>query len=331
MCIRDRHYWNVVSGHKRWQRGIRMGYGRQERDQQQAPIRRSELTSPGHSLKMMTKAASLDSDEVIFDLEDACAVSQKVAARQSVIAALTTLEFGGKQRAFRPNGLHTPFCYRDIVEVVEAAGGFLDSIVIPKIDTPADVLFVDRLLTQIELNVGLPVGRIAIEALIESAQGVLHAEQIASATPRIASLIFGLVDFAGDIGAKETGAEQFFFYHYAKAKVITAARAAGIACLDGVTLAIRDLDACQRDATMAARMGFDGKWAIHPTQVPVINAAFTPTGEEIIRAQRILAAYTQADVEQGVGALVLDDEMIDAATLRVERQKLAIARRAGML
>ena len=303
----------------------------QDGDEQQAPIRRSELTSPGYSLKMMTKAVSLDADEVIFDLEDACAVSQKVAARQTVIEALTTLEFGGKLRAFRPNGLHTPFCYRDIVEVVEAAGAFLDSVVIPKINAPADVLFVDRLLTQIEMNMGLPVGRISIEALIESAQGVLHAEQIANATPRLASLIFGLVDFAGDIGAKETGAEQFFYYHYAKAKVITAARAAGIACLDGVTLAIRDLDACQRDASSAAHMGFDGKWAIHPSQVPVINAAFTPTNEEIARAQRILAAYAQADVEQGIGALVIDDEMIDAASLRVERQKLAIAHRAGLI
>ncbi|MEO7000389.1 MAG: aldolase/citrate lyase family protein, partial [Ktedonobacterales bacterium] len=158
-----------------------------------------------------------------------------------------------------------------------------------------------------------------------------HAEQIASATPRLASLIFGLVDFAGDIGAQETGAEQFFYYHYAKAKVITAARAAGIACLDGVTLAIRDLDACQRDATMAARMGFDGKWAIHPSQVGVINAAFTPTREEIARAQRILSAYAQADTGKGVGALVIDDEMVDAASLRVEQQKLTIARRAGLL
>ncbi|MEO7001576.1 MAG: aldolase/citrate lyase family protein, partial [Ktedonobacterales bacterium] len=132
----------------------------------ESPIRRSELTCPGHSLKMMTKAASLDADEVIFDLEDACAISQKVAARQTVIAALTSLAFGDKLRAFRPNGLHTPFCYRDIIDVVEAAGQVLDSIVIPKVNTPADVLFVDRLLTQIEMNVGLPVGRITIEALI---------------------------------------------------------------------------------------------------------------------------------------------------------------------
>ena len=298
------------------------------------PIRRSELTCPGHSLAMMAKAVATQADLVMFDLEDACALSQKVAARQTVIQALTTLDRAAappKLYAFRPNGLHTQFFYRDLIDVVEAAGQRLDSVIIPKVNGPEDAIFVDRLLTQIEMNMGLPVGRIVIEALIESAEAVLHAEQIAKATPRMASLIFGLVDFAGDIGAKELGAEQFFYYNYAKAKVIVAARAAHIACLDGVTLAVRDLAACERDATMAARMGFDGKWAIHPAQVPVINAAFTPTADEIARAQRIIGAYAEADTGQGLGALVIDDEMIDAASLTVERQRLAIARRARLI
>ncbi|WIG61930.1 MAG: hypothetical protein OJF49_004679 [Ktedonobacterales bacterium] len=293
-------------------------------------IRRSELTCPGHSLKMMTKAAGMPADQVIFDLEDACALSQKVAARATVIEALRTLDFGGKIRAFRPNGLHTKFFYRDLIDIVEAAGHYLDCVVIPKVNAPEDVLFVGRLLTQVEENMGLPVGRIRIEALIESADAVLHAEHIAKATPRLSGLIFGLVDFAGDIGAKELGAEQFFYYNYAKAKTLTAARAAGITCVDGVTLAIRDLEACRRDAAMAARMGFDGKWAIHPAQVEIINTAFTPTADEIAQAQRIVAAYEQADVEHGLGAIVLDDQMIDAAQLRVERKRLAIARKVGL-
>jgi citrate lyase subunit beta/citryl-CoA lyase len=293
-------------------------------------VRRSELTCPGHSMKMMAKAAGSNADQVMFDLEDACAVSQKEGARRTVIEALTTLDFGGKIRTFRPNNIRTRFFYRDLIEVVEAAGSYLDGVVIPKVNGPEDVLFVDRLLAQIEENMGLEIGRITIEALIESADAVLHAEQIAKATPRMSGLVFGLVDFAGDIGAKELGAEQFFYYNYAKAKTITAARAAGISCVDGVTLAIRDLDACRRDAEMAARMGFDGKWAVYPPQIDVINAAFTPTPEEIARAQRVLAAYAQADVQQGVGAIVVDDEMVDAATLRVEAKKLAIARKAGL-
>lgn len=294
-------------------------------------VRRSELTCPGHSLKMMAKAAATAADQVMFDLEDAVAVSQKVAARRTVVEALSTLDFGGKLRTFRPNNVRTKYFYRDLIDVVEAAGAFLDGVVIPKVNGPEDVLFVDRLLAQIEENVGLPFGGIRIEALIESAEGVLHAEQIARATPRMGGLVFGMVDFAGDIGARELGAEQFFYYNYAKAKTITAARAAGITVVDGVTLAIHDLEACRRDATMAARMGFDGKWAIHPSQVPVINEAFTPTPEEIARARRIVDAYSQADAEQGRGAIVIGDEMIDAAQLRVEWKTLAIARKAGLL
>ncbi|HEX9037604.1 MAG TPA: CoA ester lyase [Ktedonobacterales bacterium] len=294
-------------------------------------IRRSELTCPGHSLRMMTKAAASDADQVIFDLEDACAVSQKEGARKTVVEALTSLDFGARIRAFRPNGPDTRFFYRDIIEVIEVAGQSVDCIVVPKVNGPEDVIFADRLLTQIEQCMGFQVGRIMLEALIETAEAVLHAEAIARSSPRLSGLIFGLVDFAGDIGAKELGAEQFFYYNYAKAKVITAARATGITAMDGVTLAIKDLDACKRDAEMAARMGFDGKWAVYPPQVAVINQAFTPTADEITRAQRILDTYASADTEQGVGAIVIDDEMIDAATLRMEEKRLAIARRAGLL
>ena len=294
-------------------------------------VRRSELTCPGHSLAMMTKAAASSADQVMFDLEDACAVSQKVAARATVIQALTTLDFGGKIRTFRPNDISTRYCYRDLIEIVEAAGAQIDGVIIPKVNDAADVLFVDTLLTQIERNVGLEPGRIGIEALIESAEGVLHAEQIARATPRMSGLVFGLVDYAADVGGKELGAEQFFYYNYAKAKVIAAARAAGLTCVDGVTLAIRDLDACARDARMAARMGFDGKWAVHPTQLDPIHEAFTPSAEEIARARRILDAYASADTEQGLGAIVLDDQMVDAANIRVAEKTLAIARRAGLV
>jgi citrate lyase subunit beta/citryl-CoA lyase len=294
-------------------------------------VRRTELVCPGHSLKMMAKAAASNADQVIFDLEDGCAVSQKVAARATVAEVLNRLDFGGKIRTFRPNNIGSKFFYRDLIEVVEAAGANLDGVVIPKVTGPEDVLFVDRFLTQIELNLGFAPGRIKIEALIESAEAVLHAEQIAKATPRMSGLIFGTVDYAGDIGAQETGAEQFYYFNYAKAKTVTAARAAGITCLDGVTLAIRDLEACRRDSGMAARMGFDGKWAIYPPQVDVINAVFTPTADEIAKAQRILDAYERADVDQGVGAIVVDDEMVDAATLRIEWKKLAIARKAGLV
>lgn len=294
-------------------------------------VRRSELTVPGHSMKMMTKAAATSADQVMFDLEDACAVSEKVAARQTVIEALNTLDFGHKIRAFRPNNIRTRFFYRDLIEVVEAAGRNLDVVVVPKCYGPEDVLFVDRFLSQIEENMGFEIGRIKLEVLIESADAVLHAEQIAKCTPRMVGLVFGIVDFAGDIGAMELGAEQFFYYNYAKAKCITAARAAGITVVDGVTLAIRDTEACRRDSQMAARMGFDGKWAIHPSQIEIINEVFTPDAEAVKKAQHIIDAYQEADVHGGLGAIVIDDQMIDAAVLRVEWKKLAIARKAGLI
>jgi citrate lyase subunit beta/citryl-CoA lyase len=294
-------------------------------------VRRSELACPAHSLQMMAKAAASDADEVIFDLEDGCAPSQKVGARKTLVEAFTTLDFRGKIRAFRANGIHTKFFYHDVIDVIEAAGSKIDIVVVPKVNDAADVLFADRLLTQIEQNVGLPAGHIRLEVLIESAKAVLHAEQIAASTPRLAALIFGVVDYAGNIGARDAVREQFALYHYPKAKTVAAARAAGIDVLDGVTLQFRDLQQCEHDARCAAQMGFDGKWAIHPDQVSVINCVFTPSGEEITRAREIIDLYEKADVNSGLGAIVYKDEMVDAASLPIERKKLAIARKTGLL
>jgi citrate lyase subunit beta/citryl-CoA lyase len=294
-------------------------------------VRRSELACPAHSLKMMAKAAASEADEVVFDLEDGCAPSQKVAARKTLVEAFTTLDFRGKIRAFRTNGIHTKFFYRDLIDVVEGAGRNIEVVVIPKVQDAADVLFADRLLTQVEQNIGLPAGRIRLEVLIESAKGVLHAEQIAASTPRLAGLIFGVVDYAGSIGARDPVREQFALYHYPKAKTVAAARAAGIDVIDGVTLQFRDLQQCEHDARSAAQMGFDGKWAIHPDQVPVINRVFTPSAEEITRAREIIDLYQRGDVDSGVGAMVYKDEMVDAASLPAERKKLAIARKTGLL
>lgn len=296
-----------------------------------AAVRRSELVCPAHSMKMMANAAAGEADEIIFDLEDGCAPSQKVAARRTLVEAFNTLDFRGKILAFRANGIHTKFFYRDVIEVVEAAGERIDVLVLPKVHAAGDVLFADRLLNQIEQNMGWRVGRIRLEALIESARGVLHAEDIAAATPRLAALIFGIVDYAGSIGAPGPVREQFALYHYPKAKTVAAARAAGIDVIDGVTLHLRDPELCEHDARSAVQMGFDGKWAIHPTQVPIINRAFTPSREELLRAQEILSAYDKADRESGAGAFVYKDEMVDAASLPIERKKLAIAKKCGLI
>ena len=294
-------------------------------------VRRSELTCPAHSLKMMAKAAASEADEVILDLEDSCPLSQKVEARKTLIEALSTFDFRGKLRAFRPNHVRTKFFYRDLIDVVEAAGQHLDAVIVAKVQGPEDVLFVDRLLTQIEQNVGLQPGRIRIEVVIESARALLKADAIATATPRLSALIFGIADYAADTGAKELTREQFQVYHYPKAHTIAAARAAGIDVIDNVTLQFRDLDQCKLDAQRAAQLGFDGKWAIHPDQVRVINDVFTPSREELGRAREIVDAYRQTGIDPGLNAVVYQDEMIDPAVLRTEWKKVAIAKKAGLL
>ena len=294
-------------------------------------IRRSELICPAHSLKMMAKAAASDADEVIFDLEDGCAPSQKIAARKTLVEALRTLDFGGKIRAFRANGIDTKFFLQDFLDVVKGAGDTIDVLVAPKIESAGDVQFVDRLLSALERDLGWTVGRIKLEVVIENARAVLHAEEIAAAAPRLAALVFGVVDYAGNIGAREPVREQFALYHYPKAKTVAAARAAGIDVVDSVTLQLRDLDLCENDARNAAQMGFDGKWAIHPDQVEIINRAFTPSREELVRAREIVEAYDKSDVESGAGAFIYKDEMVDAASLPIERKKLAIAKRCGLV
>ncbi len=293
-------------------------------------VRRSELTCPAHSMKMMAKAAASTADEVILDLEDSCAVSMKVAARATLIEALNTLDFQGKVRAFRPNNCQSKYFYRDLIEVVEGAGRNLDVVVIPKCLGPEEILFVDRLLTQLEKNMGLEPGRIRIEALIESAKALLCAEAIASCTPRMASLIFGIADYAGDTGA-HLGGNQFSVFHYPKSHTIAAARAAGIDVIDNVTLQFKDLAQVERDARAGAELGFDGKWAIHPSHLEPINGAYTPSPDEVARALEIVDAYRRADLEEGQGAIVYKDEMVDAATLRVEWKRLVIAQKAGLL
>ena len=295
----------------------------------QIPVRRSELTCPGHSSKMMAGAAASGADEVIFDLEDACATSQKEAARGLVIEALTQVAFSpGTVRAVRVNDVRSGLCYRDVVDVVERAGAKLDVLVIPKVERASDVEFVSTLVDQLEIRCQLPRGRIGLEVLIETASAVLHAPAIAGASPRLESLIFGVADYAASVGARDFNAAAQF--HYPRASLLAAARAAGVLAIDAVTVQFRDLDKTRADADAAAAMGFDGKWAIHPGQLAPIHAAFTPTVEEVNKALATVQAYREADAREGLGAIVLDGEMVDAATVKVLEKRLQVARRAGL-
>lgn len=295
-----------------------------------ARVRRSELTTPGHSVKMIEKAVGTGADLVMMDLEDACAVSQKVAARDSVIEAANEVDWGNTLRCFRPNNLHTEFFFDDMVRVVSEAGKNLDIIILPKTEAPEEVRYVDQLLTHLERRAGLPVGKIGLEVLIESCGAVLEVEKIARASSRLEALIFGVADYAADTGAALRPDINTDFT-YARQKIVNAAHANGLEAIDCVTINFRDLDQVRTDAEVGRRMGFDGKWCIHPKHVEIVNEVYTPKKDEIARAKDFIERYRQADVDEGLGAIVIGDEMVDKATIRVEERKLQVAKKAGLL
>jgi citrate lyase subunit beta/citryl-CoA lyase len=283
---------------------------------------------------MQAKAVTLDADQVLFDLEDATAPSEKVGARAVIVESLRTLDFGQRAVSVRVNGTDTQWCYRDVVEVVEAAGDRLDSLILPKAESAADVHFVDRLLSQIELARGWRVGRIGIEVLIESAQGLQQVDAIAASTARLHALIFGPGDLSASlglgqltIGMPDSGYDGDI-WHYALVKLLVAARVNGLLAIDGPYAAFADLEGLERSARRTAALGFDGKWVIHPTQIEVVNRIFSPDPATYARAEGILAAYRQATEGEGRGAVRFEGEMIDEATRKMAE---AVARRGRWL
>lgn len=293
---------------------------------QQAP-RRTELTTPGNRAEMIQKAAATAADVIICDLEDACAASEKAAARNVVVQSLTSINFGRKVRAVRVNGLDTEWFLDDLYMIVAGAGASIDAIVVPKIKSAHDVRFVDSLLLQLERRHQLPKGRIALEVLIETAPAVAEVEAIAAAVPRLASLIFGVADYAADIQASFDPHDMWTHFLYPRQRMINAARAAGISVIDAVSFLFRDHELCRSDAERARSMGFDGKWVVHPGQVDIVNQAFTPPDAEVERARRMIDIWTRAGLHAGHGAVAMGNEMIDLASVQVARRVLA---RAGV-
>jgi citrate lyase beta subunit len=264
---------------------------------------RSELAVPGSNTRMIEKAAGSDADVVFLDLEDAVAPTEKIAARATVVAGLREREWGTKSVAFRVNPLDTPFFYRDLIEVVEGAGDAVSLIVVPKVNRPEDIFVVDTLLTQLEAALELP-GRIGIEAQIETAEGLVNCEKIAAASTRVEALTFGPGDFAASAGmpSAQIGVPDEWDarypghrWHYAMSRIVIAARAAGVRAIDGPYADFRDQDGLRRSCEIARGLGFDGKWGIHPAQIPVINDVFSPSDEEVAWARRVLAEYAGAN------------------------------------
>jgi len=304
-------------------------------------LRRSELSTPASSTKMIEKAVASDADLTFLDLEDAVAPDAKVGARANVIAAFNDLDWGDTVRAYRINGVHTPWCHDDLIEVVGAAGANVDVIIVPKVYGPREVWFVDDMLTQLETKLGLPVGRIGLEVLIEEAQAMGAVEAIAASSPRLEALILGLGDLAGSQGirvglAAETAANgdralQYpgDIWHHARTRLIMAARANGLDAIDGPFADVANTEGYRRDATWVAILGAVGKWCIHPGQVPVANTVFAPTVREIEQATAVMGALRDAEAA-GQGAAILNGVMLDAAVTRIYGPVLERAQMCGL-
>jgi crotonobetainyl-CoA:carnitine CoA-transferase CaiB-like acyl-CoA transferase/citrate lyase beta subunit len=298
-------------------------------------LRRSELSTPGSSEKMMAKAAASDADLVFLDLEDAVAPSEKAASRGKIVTALTTLDWGRKSRAVRINNVESEYAYEDIIEVVEGAGECLDVLIIPKVRTPRDVWFVDTLLSQIEAKHRW-TRRIGLEVLIEEVEALINVEEIARCSPRLEAIIFGPGDFSASQGVHTSavgGSDESRYpgdiWHYARNKIVVAARAAGIDPIDGPFAAFGDPDGYRREAIRSATLGFIGKWAIHPSQLDIANEVYSPEQQEVDRARALAKSYEEAEA-QGLGAVAVDGDMVDAATIRILRNTIAKADLIGM-
>lgn len=282
--------------------------------------RRSELATPASNEWMFAKAAASGADLVFLDLEDAVAPAEREGSRAKAAAALRDLDWGRTARAVRINGIDTRWAHGDVIEVVTGAREALDVIIVPKVRRARDVWWVDVLLTQLEETLGLRK-RVALEVLIEETEGLQNVDEIARASERLEAIIFGAGDFSASQGARvDTNFDPVVDYpgdlwHYARARVVVAARAAGIDAIDAPFPNFRDPDAYRVACERAAAMGYTGKWAIHPSQVELANAAFAPTPDEIAHARKVVAAYREAEAS-GRGATGLDGMLVDAAHLR---------------
>lgn len=316
-------------------------------EQATARLHRSELAVPGSNPQMFEKAAQSAADIVFLDLEDAVAPDDKAQARKNIIQGLNDIDWGHKTMMIRINGLDTHYMYRDVVDVVEACPR-LDMILIPKVGTAADVYAIDMLVTQIEAAMGRSK-RIGFEILIETALGMANVEAIAQSSKRLEAMSFGVADYAASTRARTTviggvnrdsgvltdaddqGHRQYFWtdpWHAAQTRMMVACRAYGLRPVDGPFGDFGDPEGYLAAANRAAVLGYEGKWAIHPSQIELANQVFTPSAAEVTKARRIMEAMAQA-AKEGKGAVSLDGRLIDIASIRMAEALLAKADQIG--
>ncbi|MGH2785517.1 MAG: HpcH/HpaI aldolase/citrate lyase family protein [Actinomycetota bacterium] len=298
--------------------------------------RRSCLSVPGSSPKMLAKAAGLPADEVFFDLEDSVAPLEKEAARGNVIQALKENEYQAPTKVLRVNGVYTKWCAKDLLEVVEAVGEQLDAIMIPKVETVSDVKFVSNMLRMIEDNMAFEK-RLGLEVQIETALGLLNLRDIAASDERIEDLILGPADMSASLGLPTVtagepipGYENLDHFHYVLTHINIAARAHNLQVIGGPYLLIRDLDGFRAAAMRERALGYDGKWALHPDQIKILNEVFAPTQDEFDKAEAVLEHYKHVTEVDRKGAVMFGKEMIDEASRKMAEQFAARGRAAGM-
>jgi citrate lyase subunit beta/citryl-CoA lyase len=297
--------------------------------------RRSCLSVPGSSPKMLSKAPGLPADEVFMDLEDSVAPLAKEEARGNVVQALKEGDWGDKTVVVRVNGVYTKWCAGDIQEVVGNAGEFIDCLMIPKVEHPSDVSFVDNLLRMIEETTGQEK-RIGLEVQIETATGLRNIHDIAAESERTETLIFGPADMSASLGLPTVTAGMRMpgypgdHWHHVLSTILIAARHAGVQAIDGPYLLIKDLDGFRDMALRARALGYDGKWALHPGQIDVLNEVFTPSQDEYDKAEAMLEAYRHATEVERKGAVMFGNEMIDEASRKMAEQVAARGKAAGL-
>ena len=285
-------------------------------------LRRSCLSVPGNQSPLHKKADHTNADEIFLDLEDSVPALGKGEARTQVVTTLNTIAYEGKVRSVRINSCDTIWCHDDLIELVEGAGARLDCIILPKVESVDEVHFVDQLLTQLEKKQGLS-RRIGLELQIESALGLENAGQIAAASDRNEALIFGPADLSVSMrmpamsGGIDRAAYPGDFWHYFLVRVLVAARAHGLQAVDGPYARIRDGKGLADSAVRTAMLGYDGKWALNPFQVDILNGIYMPSQLDFERACLVVATYEGAVAKDGVGAMMLGDEMIDEASRKL--------------
>ena len=316
-------------------------------EQATSRIHRSELAVPGSNPAMFEKAANSAADVVFLDVEDAVAPDDKAQARKNIIQGLNDIDWGRKSMMVRINGLDTHYMYRDVVDIVEACPR-LDMILIPKVGTAADVYAIDMMVTQIETAMGR-TKRIGFEVLIETALGMANVEAIAQSSKRLEAMSFGVADYAASTRTPTTviggvnkdsgvlsdrdadGKREYFWtdpWHAAQTRMMVACRAYGLRPIDGPFGDFSDPDGYVAAANRAAVLGYEGKWAIHPSQIALANQVYTPSEAEVTRARRIMQAMDEA-AKAGKGAVSLDGRMIDIASIRMAEALLVKAEQIG--